>query len=91
MDKNELSDRLLFSSYISLVSPGFVDHHGHKQMIRTGSWGSCCDCPREQGEVYIERCVNANRYDHRIHSVRNGKFFEYGKEIDREFILQRLR
>jgi hypothetical protein len=56
-------------------------HENTKQVIanqinRTGVWGTCVDCPDKEGKVYgkgrnelevlPEKCLNIDRYDHRL-------------------------
>ena len=42
--------------------------HGDKfeQFRRNGRWGTCTDCPRIEGRVYPELCVNTKRSDHNL-------------------------
>jgi hypothetical protein len=41
------------------------DHHSRNELIlRNGRWGTCSACPRRDGHVYPEECVETKRYDH---------------------------
>ena len=37
-----------------------------EQLARTGRWGSCAGCPKQNGIVYPERCRFRNRDDHNL-------------------------
>ena len=37
-----------------------------EQFRRNGKWGTCVDCPRTDGKVFPEFCINFNRYDHNL-------------------------
>lgn len=43
------------------------NHHSRNQLlIRNGRWGTCVSCPREDGEVFPEKCEHTKRYDHNL-------------------------
>lgn len=87
MDKSH-NDRLLFSLYLNITSPGFKDYQASNQMIRNGRWGTCVDCPFDAAFAkHPELCENTDRYDHNLHTTKDGKFFEYSTEISLTNIL----
>lgn len=48
------------------VYPDLVDDF--KQYSRNGRWGTCVECPRDQGQqqAFSESCAETTRYDHRL-------------------------
>lgn len=59
-------------------------------MLRNGRWGTCVGCPRDGNSVHPEICSETRRYDHNIHSTRNGKFYEYDWEIERSTLIGKI-
>ena len=43
------------------------DHHSRNELLlRNGRWGTCVDCPKRDGNIFPEECINTTRYDHNI-------------------------
>jgi hypothetical protein len=37
-----------------------------EQVKRNRVWGTCVDCPQEDGKTYPERCIHFGRADHKL-------------------------
>jgi hypothetical protein len=50
-----------------------------RQFARNGRWGTCVECPRADGQTFIEFCENTDRYDHQL------TWDSLKAQVDREF------
>jgi len=87
-DIEVMTDRELLAAALENQSPGFREHSGRTLMLRNGRWGTCSGCPQSGKDVYPERCGLTDRYDHNIHVTKDGKFYEYGREVPRSKIIE---
>lgn len=63
--KSNIPDHYIAQVYEITATALPADHHSRAELIaRNGRWGTCVDCPRENGTVYPERCEFTARYDH---------------------------
>lgn len=86
-----MTDRELLAAYVAKVAPHSVKEYRSGELIlRNGRWGTCSGCPREKTDVYPERCDETKRYDHNIHSTKDGKFFAYSEEVPKARLIDTL-
>ncbi len=63
----------------------FKFSHHLVNYVRTGSIGTCVDCPDYENLKYPEKCKNKNRYDHKS-SYKNIMFHFRAQYKDYDFV-----
>lgn len=85
------SDKELLKAAIKRLKPNCWSYYRPGATIDSiGRWGSCIQCPRENGVIVAERCVNTGRWDHEIDWTRDGKFRVNGRDYTREGLIKFL-
>ena len=71
--------------------PPHYDYYWQRRelLYRNGRWGTCVLCPRRDGRVYPEECVETRRYDHQI--ARDGGTIRYSGNSHQRRIERRRR